>query len=177
MLIQTRLGVQSCTLVRWELLNHYALFLVSPRVSNCWNRFRAWVDVVIVYLFLLKEAPFKHILLLLLFFTKWCNACFIRLSLTSWGLRLFPCFVLLLRRRIDIIAATFQILDRAYDVSIAFRELGVPVGNGANIGIYCKNRPEVSAAFRCQFDLFRGKRVYFRFTEKIFENERIKIKI
>ncbi|VDP07260.1 unnamed protein product [Heligmosomoides polygyrus] len=35
-----------------------------------------------------------------------------------------------------------RILDRAYDVSIAFRELGVPVGNGANIGIYCKNRPE-----------------------------------
>lgn len=35
-----------------------------------------------------------------------------------------------------------EILDRANDVSIAFRELDVPIGNGANIGIYCKNRPE-----------------------------------
>ncbi|WKY06955.1 hypothetical protein Q1695_006828 [Nippostrongylus brasiliensis] len=35
-----------------------------------------------------------------------------------------------------------QILDRANDVSIAFRELGLPVGNDVNIGIYCKNRPE-----------------------------------
>lgn len=35
-----------------------------------------------------------------------------------------------------------EILDRANNVSIAFRELGLPSGNDVNIGIYCKNRPE-----------------------------------
>lgn len=35
-----------------------------------------------------------------------------------------------------------EILDRANDVSIAFRELGLPAGNDVNIGVYCKNRPE-----------------------------------
>ncbi|VDO58834.1 unnamed protein product [Haemonchus placei] len=35
-----------------------------------------------------------------------------------------------------------EILDRSNDVSIAFRELGIPVGNDVHIGIYSKNRPE-----------------------------------
>ncbi|ETN77016.1 AMP-binding enzyme [Necator americanus] len=35
-----------------------------------------------------------------------------------------------------------EVIERSNDVSIAFRELGIPVGNDTNIGIYCKNRPE-----------------------------------
>ncbi|CAI4229472.1 unnamed protein product [Auanema sp. JU1783] len=35
-----------------------------------------------------------------------------------------------------------EVLDRANNVSVAFRELGIPVGNDINIGIYSKNRPE-----------------------------------
>ncbi|VDM56638.1 unnamed protein product [Angiostrongylus costaricensis] len=35
-----------------------------------------------------------------------------------------------------------EIIERANNVSMAFRELGVPVGNDVNIGIYSKNRPE-----------------------------------
>lgn len=34
------------------------------------------------------------------------------------------------------------ILERADNVSVAFRELGVPTGNAENIGIYSKNRAE-----------------------------------
>ncbi|CAJ0602993.1 unnamed protein product [Cylicocyclus nassatus] len=36
-----------------------------------------------------------------------------------------------------------EVLGRAEDVSVAFRELGIPVGNDTHIGIYSKNRPEV----------------------------------
>uniref|UniRef100_A0A8R1EAG7 long-chain-fatty-acid--CoA ligase n=3 Tax=Caenorhabditis japonica TaxID=281687 RepID=A0A8R1EAG7_CAEJA len=35
-----------------------------------------------------------------------------------------------------------EIIERANNVSVAFRELGIPVGNGENIGIYAKNRAE-----------------------------------
>ncbi|KAK6060704.1 long-chain-fatty-acid CoA ligase 5 family protein [Cooperia oncophora] len=35
-----------------------------------------------------------------------------------------------------------EVLDRSDNVSIAFRELGIPVGNDVHIGIYSKNRPE-----------------------------------
>ena len=35
-----------------------------------------------------------------------------------------------------------QIIERAENVSVAFRELGIPTGNDENIGIYSKNRPE-----------------------------------
>ncbi|PIO74506.1 putative long-chain-fatty-acid CoA ligase 5 [Teladorsagia circumcincta] len=35
-----------------------------------------------------------------------------------------------------------EVIDRSNDVSIAFRELGIPVGNDTHIGIYSKNRPE-----------------------------------
>ncbi|KAK5964664.1 Long-chain-fatty-acid--CoA ligase [Trichostrongylus colubriformis] len=35
-----------------------------------------------------------------------------------------------------------EVLDRSTDVSIAFRELGIAVGNDVHIGIYSKNRPE-----------------------------------
>ncbi|CAJ0602991.1 unnamed protein product [Cylicocyclus nassatus] len=35
-----------------------------------------------------------------------------------------------------------EVLARADDVSVAFRELGIPVGNDTHIGIYSKNRPE-----------------------------------
>uniref|UniRef100_A0A0K0CY01 Long-chain-fatty-acid--CoA ligase n=1 Tax=Angiostrongylus cantonensis TaxID=6313 RepID=A0A0K0CY01_ANGCA len=35
-----------------------------------------------------------------------------------------------------------EIIERTNNVSMAFRELGVPVGNDVNIGIYSKNRPE-----------------------------------
>lgn len=37
-----------------------------------------------------------------------------------------------------------DIIERANNVSVAFRELRIPVGNNENIGIYAKNRPEVS---------------------------------
>ncbi|KHJ96103.1 AMP-binding enzyme [Oesophagostomum dentatum] len=35
-----------------------------------------------------------------------------------------------------------EVLERANNVSIALRELGIPIGNDVNIGIYSKNRPE-----------------------------------
>ncbi|CAI2308543.1 unnamed protein product [Caenorhabditis sp. 36 PRJEB53466] len=35
-----------------------------------------------------------------------------------------------------------EIIERANNVSVAFRELEIPVGNNENIGIYAKNRPE-----------------------------------
>ncbi|KAJ1367631.1 hypothetical protein KIN20_028580 [Parelaphostrongylus tenuis] len=35
-----------------------------------------------------------------------------------------------------------EIMERSNYVSMAFRELGIPVGNEVNIGIYSKNRPE-----------------------------------
>lgn len=35
-----------------------------------------------------------------------------------------------------------EVIERSDNVSYAFRELGVPVGNDVNIGIYSKNRPE-----------------------------------